>query len=143
MNERFVKAVNYILERKIDFSQNDIAKKLDISSGYMSELMNSYKAISKKVVTKFAKAYPQINVDWLKLGEGEMLSIPQTVNTISGDHNVGNGTGNTVNSENTVQELFNQLKAKDAIISKSQAQLDKSQEQIDRLIALLEKREER
>jgi len=79
----------------------------------------------------------------LKLGEGEMLSIPQTVNTISGDHNVGNGTGNTVNSENTVQELFNQLKAKDAIISKSQAQLDKSQEQIDRLIALLEKREER
>lgn len=66
-----------------------------------------------------------------------------TVNTINGDHNVGNGTGNTVNSENTVQELFNQLKAKDAIISKSQAQLDKSQEQIDRLIALLEKREER
>ena len=66
-----------------------------------------------------------------------------TVNTVNGDHNVGNGTGNTVNSENTVQELFNQLKAKDAIISKSQAQLDKSQEQIDRLIALLEKREER
>ena len=53
MNERFVKAVNYILERKIDFSQNDIAKKLDISSGYMSELMNSNKAISKKVVTSF------------------------------------------------------------------------------------------
>ena len=99
--------------------------------------------ISKELAAKIHENYVNINVSWLLTGEGEMLSTPQTVNTISGDHNVGNGTGNTVNSENTVQELFNQLKAKDAIISKSQAQLDKSQEQIDRLIALLEKREER
>jgi transcriptional regulator with XRE-family HTH domain len=59
-----------------------------------------------------------------------------TVNTVNGDHNVGNGNGNTINSGDAVKELISQLKVKDA-------QISKSQEQIDRLIALLEKREER
>ncbi len=156
MNERFIKIINYILDMKIEFSQNDIAKKLGISSGYISELTQSKKAISKRVVSELASAYPQFDINWLKIGEGEMLKKncgQLTVNNVNGD-NIGCGHDNTINnSDVAIHALIEQMKVKDVQISKSQDQISiqqeqitksqdqisKSQEQIDRLISLLEK----
>ncbi|MBR4678267.1 MAG: helix-turn-helix transcriptional regulator [Bacteroidales bacterium] len=123
MNERFISIVNYILDKKIEFSQNDIAKKLGISSGYMSELMQSKKAISKQIVSKLEKVYPQFDINWLKIKEGEMLKTSVIQNNVNGDNTI-----------NITQENYME------IIREKDKQLQKSQEQIDRLISLLEKK---
>lgn len=123
MNERFISIVNYILDKKIEFSQNDIAKKLGISSGYMSELMQSKKAISKQIVSKLEKVYPQFDINWLKIKEGEMLKTSVIQNNVNGDNTI-----------NITQENYME------IIREKDKQLQKSQDQIDRLISLLEKK---
>lgn len=140
--ERRIERLDKYLKFK-HLSTNKVSVMAQLSTGVISKSREDNRDLSDDACKKLLGVLNDLNPDWLFNGEGEMLTCTPFSNTINGDHNVGNGTGNTVNSENTVQELFNQLKAKDAIISKSQAQLDKSQEQIDRLIALLEKREER
>lgn len=128
MNERFTQIINYILEKKIEFSQNDIAKKLGISSGYMSELMQSRKAISKRIVSRLADVYPQFDMNWLKVNEGEMLKKPTIVqNNVNGDNLQGQNI--TLSSDNYME-----------IIREKDRQLQKRDEQIDRLITLLEKK---
>ena len=72
--------------------------------------------------------FPELNRDWLLYGEGEMLKSP--VQEIKGDNNTQViGDGNHVSTPSTLD------KALDA--------LAKSQEQIDRLIGVLEKMTEK
>lgn len=109
MNERFKNMINYLLEKKIEFSQNDIAKKIGISSGYISELIQAKKKISKQIVSKLVDAYPQLNVDYLKTGDGEMLKKTEIHNTIS---NTGAFSTNTINGDLGTQlsELISEQK---------------------------------
>ena len=71
---------------------------------------------------KIAKAFPDLNVEWLLLGTGEMYRA-DTVTQNGHINQNGNGS-NTVNG-GEAGELIEMLKKRD--------------EQIDRLISLLEK----
>ncbi len=107
MNERFKNMVNYLLEQRIEFSQNDIAKKIGISSGYISELVQAKKRISKQIVSKLINAYPQLNADYLKTGDGDMVKSVHNIIT-----NTGAFSKNTINEDFSAQlsELINEQK---------------------------------
>lgn len=86
---------------------------------------------------KIQQAFPQLNIDWLKTGEGEMLlpddGTPQITATITGNNNqiAGHDVNNTDTSADTARFL--------QIIHNQSQQLDKAQAQIDRLLSIIEK----
>ena len=91
------------------------------------------KSIDPEKLQSIAKNYPDLNTGWLMTGEGEMLkNIHQTAN---GDGNMQvAGNGNTVTHTDTA---LTKALDENAELRKL---VSKAQEQIDRLIGLLEKK---
>ena len=73
------------------------------------------------------RAFPELNRDWLLYGEGDMLSGTVSQSNQHGD-NI-HGTSVTVNK--TEKEYLD-------IIRRQAEQLSKSQQQIDRLLSIIE-----
>ncbi len=91
-------------------------------------LKNKTKAISDNLANKIISVFPQYSKSWLLTGEGEMLKKPTIVqNNVNGDNLQGQNI--TLSSDNYME-----------IIREKDRQLQKRDEQIDRLITLLEKK---
>lgn len=105
--------------RKKGINNSEFGRRTGTSSAYVSSIRQS---ISTDVLEKIAKAFPDLNVEWLLLGTGEMYRA-DTV-TQNGHINQNDNGSNTVNG-GEAGELIEMLKKRD--------------EQIDRLISLLEK----
>lgn len=56
-----------------DIGQNKFADNVGISAGYINNLKDS---IGSKIINKISGAYPELNIDWLLTGEGNMLKVP-------------------------------------------------------------------
>ncbi|MCL1933573.1 MAG: hypothetical protein FWF53_07170 [Candidatus Azobacteroides sp.] len=121
MKERLIEFLAYL---KIGQKQFEI--KAGLSNGYVDKLGDN---ITLKSLNKIETAYPELNINWLKTGEGDMVKSTVNQNNVEGDNIQGNNV--TVNKSQT-DKFLDLLKASDD-------QLSKSQEQIDRLIGLLEK----
>jgi transcriptional regulator with XRE-family HTH domain len=127
--------------RSKGINNSEFGRRTGTSSAYVSSIRQS---ISTDVLEKIAQAFPDLNVEWLLLGTGEMyrsdtvtqngrinlnflLSVAEiccNIVTQNGRINLNGDGGNTVNGGET-GELIELLRKRD--------------EQIDRLISLLEK----
>lgn len=131
----------------LNIGQGKFEKSCGISNGYINNLRSSP---TVKVVQKIIGAYPELSQSWLITGEGEMLksSISQTVN---GDHNTQvAGNANHVNNSSTLDKAIDEISQQRQLVEKSheltanaQRQTDKAQEQIDRLLAIIEKMQDK
>lgn len=104
-----------------------------LSNGYTSQL-KSAPGPGKRM--QIAAAFPELNMGWLLTGEGEMLRpSPQSVGDVTSGTVVGaniSGSDNSVSHNDTSTVL--------RLLQNCQDQLKKKDEQIDRLLALLEKK---
>ncbi len=91
-------------------------------------LKNKTKAISDNLANKIISVFPQYSKSWLLTGEGEMLKKPTIVQNNVNGYNL-QGQNITLSSDNYME-----------IIREKDRQLQKRDEQIDRLITLLEKK---
>ena len=66
-NKRFKEFRN-----KIRYSQTELAKKIGVSSAFISLIENGNSNPSIESLSKIAKAF-DLNISWLLTGEGEML----------------------------------------------------------------------
>lgn len=66
VNERVME----IMKRE-NLSQKEFASILDISQPVLTYVANGRNKVSLDIVTKIASKYPEINLRWLVLGEGE------------------------------------------------------------------------
>lgn len=106
-------------------SNQEFERSINVSNGYISKLKGG---MGKEKLDYMLKVYPELNLDWLTTGRGEMLKKDGVVqNNVNGD----NLHGNTINIS-----LDNYME----IIREKDKQLQKRDEQIDRLISLLEKK---
>lgn len=98
---------------------------------------NSYSTTFKRI----SNAFPQLNIVWLKTGEGSMLNpTPHTTNNVTGHNVCGvnvNGRDIDIKCPTEYDMLINIVNTNNEVVSRMQAQLDKAQSQIDELIALL------
>ena len=90
--------------------------------------------ISKDVAEKIQAKYLNINLSWLLTGEGEMLKTTISQNNNNGD----NINGHSVTIHKTEGDYLEIIKSLTNQLSKSQEQIFKSQEQMDRLITIIE-----
>lgn len=112
------------------FGQGKFESMCGLSNGYVNNIRQS---ILPDKLQKIALQFPDLNTGWLMTGEGEMLkNIHQTAN---GDGNMQvAGNGNTVTHTDTA---LTKALDENAELRKL---VSKAQEQIDRLIGLLEKK---
>ena len=98
-----------------------------LSNGYVRKVKDS---LGKRGLSDILRKFPDLNSDWLLTGKGDML-IPSVVqNNQNGD----NINGHSVNVTKNESEKFLE------IIRMQSEQISKGQEQIDRLLTLLERR---
>lgn len=114
-----------VKERTIEFvkSQKITMKEFEtrcgLSTGYVTSMRKGYGADK---LNNVLKAFPQLNRDWLLYGEGSMLSASEP-DSIS------------ASSSTDISAVLN--KAMDEIAAQRRL-TEKSQQQIDRLLSLLE-----
>ena len=128
IKERFKEFIAYkrLTQRRFQAS-------IGVSSSYVNGITDG---IGAEVLRKLSITYPELNTDWLLTGEGEMLNPPSdnpTNQSISGHHGTSvAGNGNKVNATSALEKALEGLMEQQKITIKAQ-------EQIDRLLALLEK----
>lgn len=96
-------------------------------------LSGKTKSISQSMEDKILSCFQDVNRAWLLTGEGEMIksSVQQMLN---GDNNTQiAGNNNHVNLPSTLDKAINEIAEQRKLVAKAQ-------EQIDRLISLLERR---
>ncbi|AEE48918.1 transcriptional regulator [Haliscomenobacter hydrossis] len=62
-----------ILADALDLKQHNIYKDMKTSSARVSNVFNSVNNPSYEFLQSFLTAYPNVNINWLLTGEGEML----------------------------------------------------------------------
>lgn len=117
------------------------AQKVGISKQIIYDLQRGKtKEISKSVAEGIVDAYPQINISFLRTGEGPMLvGGEEQKATVNGDNNTTiNGHDITVPSASKIEQLYEaRLQDKDALINALQDRVSHQREVIDSLTATL------
>lgn len=95
-------------------------------------LKGKTKRISEDLAIKITSVFPMIRKSWLLADEGDMVYAPINQEINGGYNTQVAGNNNQVNSPATLDKAISE-------ISEQRKMLIKSQEQIDRLIAVIEK----
>lgn len=119
-----IKERTYEFIRYKGLTVKSFEEKCDLSNGYVSSMR---KGFGKDKLNNVLKEFPELNRDWLLYGEGEMLVTPVVQNNKNGD----NIQGASVTIHKAEGDYLD-------IIKGLTSQLSKSQEQIDRLITIIE-----
>lgn len=97
-----------------------------LSNGTLKQMKNEPRLSN---IEKILETFPELNREWLLTGNGEMLN-----NTVIGDGNI-KGDNNNWTNVNTDSALIGAIDA----LREQQKLTAKSQEQIDRLLGIIEK----
>lgn len=73
MNQRLKILIAELRKRKKVYSQAEFAEIVGISRTQFSEIVTGKRKLSDKAIHKIVAAIPDINEDWLRSGDGEML----------------------------------------------------------------------
>ena len=114
--------------KHLGIGQRKFEIKCGLANGYINNIRQS---ITPEKLQKIALYNPELNTGWLMTGEGEMLK--SSVNIENGDGSTQViGDGNHVTTPSTIDKALDEIAAQRKLV-------EKSQEQIDRLIGVLEK----
>lgn len=108
-------------------TQEELAAQLGVSQPYVNALLNDKKSFGKKQAQKWNELFG-LSVNWLLTGLGDMHSGSVIQNNQNGD----NIHGHSVTVNKTEKDYIE-------IIKTQAEQLSKSQEQIDRLLSIIER----
>lgn len=145
-NKRIKLLINWLISQGIISSQQELGEKFGITSkSYLSQLVNG-RAYSEEFINKLSEFDGRINREWLETGEGSMIISEGGSQTFHGDINGGNnkfsGRDMTVNPPCTLgydmERVFQEISAQRKLTEEAQAQTRKAQEQMDRLITIIE-----
>lgn len=122
-----------LLRQSLGLSQVQLSSEIGLAQGYISELEKGKKQITDEVISKLISRYGE------EVVEQWMQDTPVVQQTVEGEINNFSGTGDvTVQSGDSIPvAAFNKMMAE---IAEQRKIVSKSQEQIDRLLNLLEKK---
>ena len=132
-------------------SNNEFGREIECSSGQIAQMLTYEKNFGIDKLLKIVSKYPEISLEWLLTGDGNMLKndAKQTVRNDDNTHpssqnfvlNADNGSisGNKDNTNISENQTKNDFSYFLDIIKEKDNQIAKSQEQIDKLIGIIEK----
>jgi transcriptional regulator with XRE-family HTH domain len=111
----------YLDQKKI--SKSEFGRRIGVSDAFVTSIK---KSISPEKLQRIRTEFPDLNLDWLQFGTGDMIV---TAPIVAGDqNNVNNGHDQHVSTDAGLV----------AALREAQAQTSKSQQQIDRLLTIIE-----
>lgn len=128
MNERIIKFINYL-----GVSVSEFERICDLGNGAVSKMSDNTRI---STLEKISKKYPSLNTDWLRTGRGKMINEnSQKIGDISNSKVSGvNVSGNDIQINPDAYDAILR------VVEKFQNSTKRFQDQIDRLITLLEKK---
>lgn len=137
--DRYKIFIRYCCSVGISPSQKELGRLLGYNNeSYFSQIVNGKVDEPKDFMPKLKKIVPGLNVEWLQTGEGEMLAEQTIEQTNQNGDNIQGQNVKVTKTDN--QKLLDVILKQTEQLSTSQAQISKSQEQIDRLITLIERK---
>ncbi len=119
-------------------------KSIKASNGYVNSIS---KSIGLDKIELILENFPNLNIEWLLTGKGEMLktkgNVHQNIDNNKADNNLNNnisGTnikGDVVVSHNDISKLIELQKGSQEIQKELNKRLEASQNQIDTLLEIL------
>lgn len=73
MNQRVKLIVNELKEQRRIHSDADCARLIGIDKAELSKMMAGKRNVSQRCINGLLTTFPEINEEWLRTGEGEML----------------------------------------------------------------------
>lgn len=121
LSTRVQQVFNWFKFNGIAKNNKDIAKKLEMDENYISTIVNGKTPVSDKFLRKLCGLSENLNFDWIKTGEGNMLYKPDDFIYTSPE---------AADKKNLAKAL--------EVIENLTAQLNEKDKQISRLIDLLD-----
>lgn len=128
-------------------TQKELGAKMGYSNeATISQIINGKVKEPKDFVERLSVFVPDLNKSWLETGVGNMLISEGGGQTFHGDINGGDnkfsGRDMTINPPCTlgfdIDKVFNEISAQRKLTEEAQAQTRKAQEQMDRLLTIIE-----
>lgn len=105
----------YLLSKRIN--KSEFGRRIGVSNAFISSMK---KSISPEKLAKIKEEFPDLSIDWLMTGEGDMI-----IGEVSGGNNaIGREVVLNINESETINNLI--------------AVIKKEQEQKDRMLAIIE-----
>lgn len=130
--ERLKIAYDFLRSRGVVHTQKDVASIMEATQQNVSAALKGKEGVlTDNFLRRFNLAFGDpFNIDWLINGNGEMLAHPISQNA-KGDNNTQiAGNGNNVNMS-TIDKALDEISEQRKLVAKSQ-------EQIDRLLSIIE-----
>lgn len=138
-SQRFRLLLNYLKENKVVRNQQDFTERVSSDKSTISQIMNGRLTPPNDLFGRVALAFPSVNEEWLRSGEGEMLK-PSVQQTSYGKNSPNvNGNGNLIGGGDSLDKAFAEIAAQRSLVERTLALLEKRDAQLDRIIDLLEK----
>ena len=118
--------MDFIRSKKISIS--DFERISNLSVGYVHKIKNT---VGKRALGDIQRAFPDLNANWLLTGEGEMLIDPMPQGIIQHQNGGTSNSQSVMLGHSDIGRLLDEISAQ-------RRMTEKAQEQIDKLIALLE-----
>lgn len=119
--------LKYLKDSNVIRNQQQFVEMVKSDKSTISLIKNGKVGISNSLFENIKKAFPQINPNWILTGEGNML-----VGDVNGNNNaIGHHASVNVNQDELLSKALDQM-------SSQQKTIEKSQEQIDRLLSVIE-----
>lgn len=114
MNQRVKLVINELKEQRRIHSDADCARLIGIDKAELSRMMSGKRNISQRCINGLLTTFPEINADWLRTGEGEMLKNTSAVAenhsiSIAGEEIKENNI--RVNTDETIAKLIAEVSA--------------------------------
>ena len=139
MNQRVRLIVSDLKERRKVHSDADCARIINVEKADLSRMMSGKRPVSQRCVDGLLSNFPEINEEWLRTGEGEMLKSTSTASnhsvSIAGEEIKENNIH--VNTDDTLAMLIAEMAAQRKMTEKILDQNTKILEQNSELIASL------
>ena len=145
--DRYKILIRYMINEGIVRSQKDLGVKMGYSQETtISQIINGKVKQPNDFIERLRAFVPKLNGDWIEHGTGEMLITDgggqNFHGDINGNDNKFSGRDMTINTPCTscidMDKVFNEISAQRKLTEEAQAQTRKSQEQIDRLLTIIE-----
>lgn len=134
MEKRIERLDKYLKYKHL--STNKVSVDAGLSTGVIAKSREPNRDLSDSACKKILNACLDLSDKWLFDGEGEMLKSENTVPITQ----TVNGVGNNNVKISTMDKALDEIAAQRKLTENALKVNAKSQEQIDRLLALLEKR---
>lgn len=85
----------YMSYKKLN--DNKVTKQLSLSNGVLGKSRKEGRDLSDKVIEKIEKCYPDLNIDWLITGDGEMIRADKKIPLYDDDATIGGTNGMVAN----------------------------------------------